>query len=77
MRRIECTHLVYTFKHQVQITLLLSLLKAYSLLLLSLSLSLKTEKWTKLTHFKMDIMEALEKLDALVDESDPDVSYYT
>lgn len=60
----------------MQITLLLSLLKPYSLLLL-LSLSLKTEKWTKLTHFKMDIMEALEKLDALVDESDPDVSYYT
>ena len=71
-------HLVYTSKHQVQITLLLSLLKAHnSLLLLSLSLSLKTEKWTKLTHFKMNIMEALEKLDALVDESDPDVSYYT
>ena len=61
----------------MQITLLLSLLKAHNSLLLLLSLSLKTEKWTKLTHFKMNIMEALEKLDALVDESDPDVSYYT
>jgi hypothetical protein len=31
-------------------------------------------KWCKLDHFKMTIMEALMKLDQIIDESDPDVS---
>ena len=31
-------------------------------------------KWCKLDHCKMTIMEALMKLDQIIDESDPDVS---
>ena len=34
------------------------------------------EEWFKLDHFKMSIMEALDNLDQLVDESDPDVNLY-
>lgn len=34
----------------------------------------KIEKWTKFNHFRYTIREALERLNELVDESDPDVN---
>ena len=36
-------------------------------------LSFKREKWLKFNHVEATIMEALEKLNDLVDESDPDL----
>ena len=33
----------------------------------------RTEYWTKFNHAELTIMEALEKLNSLIDESDPDI----
>lgn len=35
----------------------------------------KLEEWTKFDHGEMSVMEALEKLNSFVDESDPDVDF--
>ena len=43
-----------------------------------LNYNTKTDKWTKFDHSEMTILEALDSLSVIVDDSDPDViiNYY-